>query len=189
MDQGSTRKRSAVHNFAPTVTKFCVMWEGLSLPHDTKFGNSRCEIVGRRVIFIWSLIHGLRWSGLIKVGPGPRFNIKMSSYRYRKSHCGDKTVVRSSYLHNGISYTGKMTSFYWIRALCTCIALTKWDHWGQPREATFVKMAPTRPLASRSFCLLAPLCDHWSLSFLYNNPRNIRRETTVGKIVRNNGRR
>ena len=27
--------------------------------------------------------------------------------QYRKSHCGDKTVVRSSYLHNGISYTGK----------------------------------------------------------------------------------
>ena len=33
-------------------------------------------------------------------------------------------------------------------------------HWGQPREATVVKMAQTRPLASRSFCLLAPLCDH-----------------------------
>ena len=45
-------KRSAVQNFAPTVTKFCVMWEGQALPHDTKFGNSRCEIVGRRVIFI-----------------------------------------------------------------------------------------------------------------------------------------
>ena len=73
MEQGSTMKRSAVHNFAPTVTKFCVMWEGQALPHDTKFGNSRCEIVGRRVIFIWSLIHGLRWSGLIKVGPG-KFN-------------------------------------------------------------------------------------------------------------------
>ena len=70
MDQGSTRKRSAVHNFAPTVTKFCVMWEGQALPHDTNFGNSRCEIVGRRVIFIWSLIHGSSWSGLIKVGPG-----------------------------------------------------------------------------------------------------------------------
>ena len=40
----------------------------------------------------------------------------MSSYRYRKSHCGDKTVVRSSYLHNGISYTGKMSSLYWIGA-------------------------------------------------------------------------
>ena len=47
---------------------------------------------------------------------GPWFNIKMSSYQYRKSHCGDKTVVRSSYLHNGISYTGKMSSLYWIRA-------------------------------------------------------------------------
>ena len=42
---------------------------------------------------------------------------KMSSYQYRKSHCGDKTVVRSSYLHNGISYTGKMSYLYWIGAL------------------------------------------------------------------------
>ena len=35
--------------------------------------------------------------------PGPWFNINMWSYQYRKSHCEDKTVVRSSYLHNGIS--------------------------------------------------------------------------------------
>ena len=49
--------------------------------------------------------------------PGGWFNTMMSSYQYRKSHCGDKTVVRSSYLHNAISYTGKMTSLYWIRAL------------------------------------------------------------------------
>ena len=41
------------------------MWEGLSLPHDTKFGNCRGEIVDRRIIFIWSLIHGSGWSGLI----------------------------------------------------------------------------------------------------------------------------
>ena len=74
MDQGSTKKRSAVHNSTPTVTKFCVMWEGQALPHDTKFGNCRCEIVGRRVIFIWSLIHGSSWSGLIKAEPGwPRY--------------------------------------------------------------------------------------------------------------------
>ena len=38
----------------------------------------------------------------------------MSSYQDRKSHCGDKTVVRSSYLHNAISYTGEISSFYWI---------------------------------------------------------------------------
>ena len=31
--------------------------------------------------------------------------LKMLSYQYRKSHCADKTVVRSSYLYNGISYT------------------------------------------------------------------------------------
>ena len=47
---------------------------------------------------------------------GPRFNIKMISYQHRKSHCRDKTILRPSYLHNGISYTGKMTSLYWIRA-------------------------------------------------------------------------
>ena len=70
MDQGSISKRSAVPNFATTVTKFCVMWEGLSLPHDTKFGNCRGDIVDRRMIFIWSLIHGSGWSGLIKVYPG-----------------------------------------------------------------------------------------------------------------------
>ena len=49
--------------------------------------------------------------------PGPWFNIKMSSYQYRNSHFGDKTAVRSSYLHNGISYTGKMSSLYWIGPL------------------------------------------------------------------------
>ena len=48
---------------------------------------------------------------------GPWFNIKMTSYQYRKSHWGDKTVVRSSYLHNGISFTGKMVSLYWIGPL------------------------------------------------------------------------
>ena len=45
---------------------------------------------------IWGIFCGFKQSG-------PWFNIKMS-YRYRKSHCGDKTVVRSSYLHNRISY-------------------------------------------------------------------------------------
>ena len=37
------------------------------------------------------------------------------SYQYRKSHYGDKTVVRSPYLHNRISYPGKMPSLYWIK--------------------------------------------------------------------------
>ena len=44
--------------------------------------------------------------------PGHRFNIKTASDLYRKSNCGDNTVVRSSYLHNGISLTGNMSSLY-----------------------------------------------------------------------------
>ena len=53
--------------------------------------------------------------------PGPWFNITLSSYQYRKSHNGDKTILWPSYLHNGISYTGKIT-LYWIRAkLVMCI--------------------------------------------------------------------
>ena len=55
--------------------------------------------------------------GLIykKLFPGGWFNIKMLSSQYRESNCGDK-ILWPSYLHNGISYTGKMKSLYWIRA-------------------------------------------------------------------------
>ena len=42
-------------------------------------------------------------------------NIKISFYQYRKSHCGDKTIFRASYLHNEISYTD-MISLYCIGA-------------------------------------------------------------------------
>ena len=68
-------------------------------------------------IIAWSLgympqlsKHGSSW------WPGPWFNVKMPSYQYKKSHCGDKTVVRSSYLHNGISYTGKMRCHIYIES-------------------------------------------------------------------------
>ena len=46
----------------------------------------------------------------------------MSSYQYRKSLCGDKMVVRSSYLHYGNSYTGKMSSLCWISPLGIVVA-------------------------------------------------------------------
>ena len=57
------------------LPNFCVMWEGQALLHDTKFGNCRCEVVGRRVIFIWSLIHGSSWCGLIKAEPSTQYPI------------------------------------------------------------------------------------------------------------------
>ena len=53
---------------------------------------------------------------------GGRSNIKMPSYQYRKSHRGDKTILRPSYLHNRISYTGKLASLYWIRALVAMLS-------------------------------------------------------------------
>ena len=56
-------------------------------------------------------ITGLHYHLKIRIHPGTWFNIKMTSYQYRKSHCGDKTIWRPSYLHNGISDTGK-TTFY-----------------------------------------------------------------------------
>ena len=69
-EMNGRKNNSPAYNFAPTVTKFCVMWEGLSLPHDTKLGNCRCKIVDSRAFPSWSLIHGLRWPGLIKAEPG-----------------------------------------------------------------------------------------------------------------------
>ena len=86
MDQGSNKNHSPAYNFTPAVTKFCVMWEGLSLPHDTKFGNCRCKIVDSRSFHSWSLIHGLRWSGLIKVGPGSTLVQLMVCWLMAPSH-------------------------------------------------------------------------------------------------------
>ena len=84
---------------------------------------------------LWGESTRHHWDTPIKE-PEPWFSIKMSSYRYRKSNCGDKTILRPSYLHNGISYTGKITYLYWIRAqVCgtlmihLCLALTNWPHW------------------------------------------------------------
>ena len=70
-----------------------------------------CQVIG------WAQ-HELTLTKTQKTGPaGPWFNIKMLFYLYRKSLCEDKTILRPSDLHNGISYIGKMTSLYWIRVL------------------------------------------------------------------------
>ena len=83
MDQGSNKNHSPINNFTPTVTKFCVMWEGQALPHDTKFCNCSGKIVDSRTFPNWSLIHESSWSGLIKAEPG---------------HCGNMGSSRGHYL-------------------------------------------------------------------------------------------
>ena len=100
-----------------------------------KFLSSNWEFQNWKYgIFTMSRYHWpfavLLHKSIVPLWPGPWFNTKMSSYQYRKSHCGDKTVVRSSYLHNGISYTGKRTSLYWISAQVTLYGdIDLGEHW------------------------------------------------------------
>ena len=88
--------------------------------------------------YIWFSVISYTLSLIGETHPGPWFNIKMTSYQYRKSHCGDKTVIRSSYLHNGISYTGKMSSLYWISPQFPR------EHWGSRPLGCDLKWAPVR---------------------------------------------
>ena len=107
-----------IHIWIPlTKGQWCEHWYFLSLTWTSCWTNSQCA----GWFETWwhpsdITVMVCRYLQNQAITTGPRFNIKMSSYQYRKSHCGDKTVVRSSYLHNGISYTGKTTSLYWIRA-------------------------------------------------------------------------
>ena len=132
--------------------------------HQSHLGGGACTLGGQswqpasvrtewyqnRAPYCWSNINDILKAGLMSWSsqswqPGPRFNIKMS-YQYRKSHCGDKTVVRSSYLYNGFSYTGKMSSLYWIGALpvsgrlpsCHWLCKFPTHHW------TFTRVSSTK---------------------------------------------
>ena len=59
----STRKSSAVYNIAPTIRRFCGMWEGQALLFVTIFHDYRVTLyIGWRGI----LIYGSSWSGLMR---------------------------------------------------------------------------------------------------------------------------
>ena len=110
-------------------------------------------------VMSWCLMAlSLYW---IQCWPGPWFNIKMSSCQCRKSHCGDKTVVRSSYLYNGISYTGKMSSLYWIGAL------DLWHHIESPGHSKLTHSGLVMhvwifELGHHKFRLWLDACSSWS---------------------------
>ena len=138
--------------------------ELIFLKHKNTFALSsfphHSDILGRWNHYSWKtkktclscIFNTMAGDVLVIQEPGPRFNIKMSSYQYRKSHCGDKTVVRSSYLYNGSSYTGKTTSLYWIRAqgirgndvallfyIILVSASERLTHWGLNKMLTFCR--------------------------------------------------
>ena len=68
--------------------------------------------------------HSSLWISVIySYFPGPWISIKMSSYPYRECHSKDHLVVTSSYIQNGISYTYKVVSLYWIISRVPSLAL------------------------------------------------------------------
>ena len=100
---------------------------GLAIPTDDiliKEGVSiRAKYICIHKKFLWTI---LAWNELLLVII-PAITPIATYYQYRKSHCGDKTIWRPSYLHNGISYTGKMTSLYWIGAQDTILQPPTWS--------------------------------------------------------------
>ena len=66
--------------------------------------NHAWKEVQMKVMGVWRL------SGLTRV----LIVIKMRSCQYGICHCGDKTILKYFYRHNGISYTGRITYIYWI---------------------------------------------------------------------------
>ena len=90
--------------------------------------------------------------------PGGWLNIKMSSYQCKKYNCGDKTILQSSYLHNGISYTSKMTSLYWIKAQVMYVLFLSLPLAADPIDLAGCNLQVIDPLAST----LAQVC-HWTL--------------------------
>ena len=106
------------------ITCPVIVW-AMTWPYHMLLNDSKNQIkqkfvsdkyITRNVFAICSWLHSLVFWYLCDLC-GPWFNIRMSFYQYRKSYCGDKTILRPSFLHNGISFTGKTTSLYWIGAL------------------------------------------------------------------------
>ena len=119
------------------------------------------------VVWYWTAFDVFQKEAQYTEWPGPWFNIKMPSYQYRKSHCGDKTVVRSSYLHNGISYTGKMTSSYWIRALLLFMRLNLSQFkWPKPLNVTLLRDQEVSPSDHFAEGLFIVNHKRWKLGLL-----------------------
>ena len=104
---------------------FCnLLWSvhvklSISYGHNTYLDLACCTSIYLNTWFIVAPLYqchplmSWRLQKSIHKEPGCRFN--MPSYQHRNYHCGDKMILWSSYLHNGIAYTGETISLYWIR--------------------------------------------------------------------------
>ena len=122
---------------------------------------------------------------------GDWFSIKVSPYQYRKSHCGDKMILWSSYLHNGISYTSKTSSLYiliqssdcmdFMASQCVgvnknfmgCVSISQTlvrhlTHWDQNKNSHFTYNTYKFMFLYENCCILIPN----SLKFVAKGPMN-----------------
>ena len=99
-----------------------VGWNYLSIPKLQRCNYNECNylpMLGLKLMHVskrnpWYNFFANVSTGCIHILQGlDLIQYKMSSCQYWKSHCGDKTVERSFYLHNGIPYTAKMASLHW----------------------------------------------------------------------------
>ena len=82
-------------------------------------GKRRTSCLGLNLLKLWTGNSNITWNVTMKVqnkdqGPDSIWRCHLTSMR--KSHCRDETILRPSYFHNGIFYTGKAVSLYWIGA-------------------------------------------------------------------------
>ena len=75
------------------VRRQAITWTNTDLLFVGHIGTNISEIWIKKQIFSFNKMH-LKTSSIKcpTFCPGPWFNIKMSSYQYRKSHCGDKMI-------------------------------------------------------------------------------------------------
>ena len=108
------RNRTSYVNFK---LKLCECAQSHALGTCTKFQLEilTINVISGIVYFREIILESSR--SISETTPGPSFNIKMPFYQYRKSQCLDKTVVRSSYLQNGTSYSGKTVYIFFIESV------------------------------------------------------------------------
>ena len=84
-------------------------------------------------------------------------------YKYRKFHYGDKVVLRPSYLHNGISHTGKLVILYWISPQVTSGRVMK-PHY--PRDTIISLRCRKYNYTDMTNCSWYPLWQSDSISWM-----------------------
>ena len=116
----------------------------------------------------------LRSSNTRDCRPGPRLNIKMSSYQHGDPHYKDKTVSRPSYLYNGNQYTQERRSLYW-NALLAIIRATKLVEDSSPPRVETFSVSKTFHKNIRSWvkneCECSRLVDISNVNFITKIPK------------------